>query len=52
MSSPQKWPGYRFKTDPGTGIKLGIPVEAIKKALEYSGFSKFVENPHPFEGHT
>ena len=52
MSSPQKWWGSRLNTRTGTRINLGSTAEALKKASEYSGFSKFVENPHLFEGYT
>jgi hypothetical protein len=52
MSSPQKWYGSRLNTRTGTQINLGFTEEALKKASEYSGFSKFVENPRLFEGYT
>jgi hypothetical protein len=41
-------PEYPF----GKGINFCSAVEGLKKASEYSGFSKFVENPHLFEGYT
>jgi len=52
MSSPQKWWGSRLKTRTETRINSGSTAQALKKASEYSGFSKFVENPRLFEGYT
>ena len=52
MSSPQKWSGSRLNTRWGKRINFCSAVEDLKKASEYSGFSKFVENPHLFEGYT
>lgn len=52
MSSPQKWWGSHRNTCRETRINLGSNAQALKKASEYSGFSKFVENPRFFEGYT
>jgi len=52
MSSPQKWKGSRLNTFTEARINLGSIAQALKKASEYSGFSKFVENPQLFEGYT